>query len=166
VILVVWSVSNNHLFNNNRYLLRCDGWVMRDMQVIPEQQLQCMCARFEAQLGRGAGVAKMNVVRVGRYRQPQIGQAGVYQQVMVAGMRVIDPGCDYVHALYSEFNTYGAGNRSAICRCNEMYARAIGGCRARHGCRRVACGCLDSGRFRRLLAAARQREQCRCEERR
>ena len=54
------------------------------MQVITQQQLQCVGTGLERQFGCGAGVTKVNVVLIGRYRQAQIRQTRVNDQMMMA----------------------------------------------------------------------------------
>ncbi len=49
-ILVVRAVCHK-LFYSYGYSLRHQWRIMRNMQVVAEQQLQCMFARFKAQLG-------------------------------------------------------------------------------------------------------------------
>ena len=57
---------------------------MRNMEVIAEQQAQRMLAWRKRQLGRRAGIAEMNMIRICWYGQLRIGQAGIDKQVVMA----------------------------------------------------------------------------------
>ena len=57
---------------------------MRHMEVIAQQQAQCVFAWRKRQFGCCAGVAEMNMIRICWYRQPRIRHAGIDEQVVMA----------------------------------------------------------------------------------
>ena len=64
---------------------------MRDMPVIPKQQLQCMRPRGQSELRFGLPGAEMQMVLVVWDRLVERGQIGVDQQMVMAGIRSFDP---------------------------------------------------------------------------
>ena len=59
---------------------------MRDVILVSQQQLQCVLAGRQRDLGFGLAGAVMQMIEVARYRPIERRQFGVDQQVMVAGM--------------------------------------------------------------------------------
>ena len=68
---------------------------MGNMQVVAQQQLQRMFACCERYLGGRAAVPEVNVVCVGRNRQPWIRQVGIDEKVMMARMHLLVASVEY-----------------------------------------------------------------------
>ena len=59
------GVSLNYLFYRDRNYLGCQRRIMRNMQVIAEQHLQCVLTRFERDFGAGTAITEVYVLCVG-----------------------------------------------------------------------------------------------------
>ncbi len=97
-----------------------DRRVVRDVQVVCEQELQAVAARRERHRRLGLSLAEVHVVRVGRDRQVERRRVGVDQQVMVAGVLHRDAGGRDAHAAQAEAHGHGARDRLAIVRRDDV----------------------------------------------
>ena len=98
---------------------------MRNMQVVAEQKLQCMLARFECQLRCRAAVTKMDMVLICGYWHVHRWQAGVDQDVMMAGVCCVVASPYDFHCANAKLDRKRAGNGVPICRGNKEYAGTL-----------------------------------------
>jgi hypothetical protein len=125
-ILVLPGRTLNHLFNRNRDRARNYGRIVRNMQVVAQQQAQGVLAGREVQRGRGGRVAEVNMVRICRDRHPHVRQISVDEQMMMSRMGLFDTGSDDAHTFDSELDCDRIGHGVAILWCYEKYAGAGG----------------------------------------
>ena len=95
----------NHLFDRNSNRIRHYGRIVGNMKVISQQHAQRVCARIEAYFGRSAAVTEVNMVLIRRYREPEIGETGIDEQVVVTGIWLAIARLYDAHAFDAEFDT-------------------------------------------------------------
>ena len=95
----------NHLFDGNGDRIRHYGRFVGNMKVISQQHAQCVRAGFEGYFGRGAAVTEVNMVLIRRYREPEIGETGIDEQVVVTGIWLAIARLYDAHAFDAEFDT-------------------------------------------------------------
>ena len=89
--------------DGDRDLLGRHHRIERDVQVVTQHQLQRVLARRQRQRGFGLALAEVPDVVGGRQRHAHVlGQVGVDQQVVVAGVLDLDAGGRDAHAREAE----------------------------------------------------------------
>lgn len=107
------------------------------MQVVAEEQLEGVGAGCE--LDRGLGLAAAEVADLLGLGQGQahVDLGGVDQQVVVAGVRVVEAGGGHAHAAQAELHRHRRGHDGAVGRLDEVDRGALRGGLARQlGCGR------------------------------
>lgn len=99
---------------------------MRDVQVVAEQQLEGMGAGRELDRGLGLAAAEVADLPGLRQRQAHVDLGGVDQQVVVAGVRVIEAGGRHAHAAQAELHRHRRGHDGAVGGRDEVDRGALG----------------------------------------
>ena len=152
-----------------------DRRLMRDVVGVPQEELQSVTSRRQGDVRLRLAASEMQVVLVVRDRLVQRGERRVNQQVVVAGVRLVDTGWSHPHFLESEPNRERGWHISAVLRRNNIFAGSrrrrmagprLGG-RRRDSCRRRAFNHhdvnlvgIDGGRMRDVVLIAEQQLQC------
>jgi hypothetical protein len=132
------------------------------VHVVGKQQLKRVLPRGHVELGPGSGITEMDVIGIRRYRQAQVWQFVINDDVVMAAVRGIIAGRRKRHPVEPELQLDRAGNSGAIRRRYEKYSRIPGRRRPGHG---RGCRGFGSGFFRcrarisTLLAARRKQKQ-------
>ncbi len=131
------------------------------VQVVGKQQLQRVLPRGQVELGAGSGVAVMHVLGIRRYRQAQVWQVVIDDDVVVAAVRAVVARGRKTYPVNPEFQLDRTRYGVAIRRRYEKYSRITGRWRSAHSgwCHGL---CLEFFRCRPRLSAlliARQEQQ-------
>ena len=97
---------------------------MRNVVLIPHQQLQRVHAGAERQLALGLTAAKVQMVEVVGYRLIERRQVGIDQQVVMSRIRAIDAGRRYAHVSQAEMDGHFGRNGRSILEFVEIHLRS------------------------------------------
>jgi hypothetical protein len=119
-------LAGQRLLHSDRDALRRDRWVVRNVEVVAEQELQRVPAGLEVDRHLGLTAAEVPVVRILRDRHVGRGHRCVDDQVVVARHRLIDTRGRNAHAPEPERHGDGARHERTVRRRVGDTSRVFG----------------------------------------
>ncbi len=114
------------LFHGDRHDLRGDGWVVRDVEKVPDHELKGVFAGGELDLRLGLTTTEVTDLIAHRQRKRHVHLGTVDDEVMVAGVRHVDSGGSHSHALESKANQDGGFDSFTVSRTDDVNDRPFG----------------------------------------
>src|SRR5262245_9562460 len=109
------------LLHCDRDLFRHHRWIVRDVQLIAQHELQRVLAGWELELGFGLTLAEVQAVRVVGQGLAEIGwRIDIDQQVMMTGVLKSHSGGRNTHPLEAKAHSYRARDLGTVLRTDDV----------------------------------------------